>query len=264
MASSAQTEIAARSSTFVVVGAGGLGCPALLGLLASGARRVSIVDHDVVELSNLQRQVLYTVGDVGMSKVDAARLELRRRCAELEVQTHRTRITTTGADAFVASLDPGSVLLECTDAPALKFALNDAALAHDVPIVIGAALGLRGQALAVRRGAACYRCIYESPPSDAPTCAAAGVLGAAVGLTGFHMASLAWALAEGRTEAAGRLWAVDLRTMLVQSLRPSPRSACDGCVSDPTHLHRGSSPATSPSASNPWSDGPHGPNDHAS
>jgi molybdopterin/thiamine biosynthesis adenylyltransferase len=242
MASSVRVEEATRNPTFVVVGAGGLGCPALLGLLAAGARRVSIVDHDQVEVSNLQRQILYTVGDLGRAKVDAARLALHRRCADLEVQISRARIDPSDADAFVAGLPAHAVLLECTDTPALKFALNDAALAHDVPIVIGAALGLAGQALAVCRGTACYRCIYEAPSPDALTCDAAGVLGAAVGATGFHMASLAWALAQGQLHAAGRLWAMNLRTMKVQSLHPAPRPDCDGCSqATPDFRHRSAS-----------------------
>lgn len=229
MVSGVQSVGATGEQTFVVVGAGGLGCPALLGLAAAGVRCLCIVDHDAVEVSNLQRQVLYDVGDVGMAKVDAARMQLLRHRPDLEVTASRARITVADASAFVAALPPRAVLLECTDSPALKFALNDAALAHDVPIVIGAALGLRGQAMAVRGGAACYRCIYETPPADPPTCEAAGVLGAAVGATGFHMAALAMALAEERIEAAGRLWAIDLRTMAVQSLHPAPRATCEGC-----------------------------------
>lgn len=245
MADDAQAEDAMRGSTFVVVGAGGLGCPALLGLVAAGARRLWIVDDDVVEASNLQRQVLYTLGDIGMAKTDAARFALRRRRPELEVNTSRTRVVPAEARAFVAALPPRSVLLECTDAPAVKFALNDAALAHDVPLVIGAALGLRGQALAIRPGAACYRCIYETPPDDPPTCDAAGVLGTAVGATGFHMASLALALARGRVDAAGHLWAIDLGSMIVQSLHPAPRPACDACGGrSHTGIHHRSGPTS--------------------
>ena len=231
---SVQAERATHGWRFVVIGAGGLGCPALLGLVAAGARNLCIVDDDCVEVSNLQRQVLYAVGDLGMPKVEAARQQLARRSPDVTVEVSRTRLEPTEVEAFVTTLPARTVVLECTDSPAIKFAFNDAALAHDVPLVIGAALGLHGQSIAVQRGGACYRCIYETPPNALPTCETAGVLGAAVGATGFHMASLALALAEGRRDVAGRLWAVDLRRMAVQSLQPAPRAACPAC--GPTHV----------------------------
>jgi adenylyltransferase/sulfurtransferase len=217
-------------ATFVVIGAGGLGCPALLGLSAQGARRVIVVDDDRVEVSNLQRQVLYAVGDVGARKVDAARHRLQRRCPALQVQTRAVRLQPADAEGFVRELPSDAVVLECTDSPQLKFAVNDAALDHGVPAVIGASLGWSAQALAVERGHACYRCIYESPPRDPPTCATAGVLGSAVGTAGFVMASLAVGLALGRAETSGRLIAIDLRTMAVQQLQPALRAGCTACA----------------------------------
>src|SRR5688572_29252644 len=164
-------------TTFVVVGLGGLGCPALLALLGAGATSVRLVDPDVVEVSNLQRQVLYSLADVGMPKAQAAAIQLRRRSRHMHIETSSTRLDVDDVEAFVEHLAPGSIVLECTDDPHLKFAFNDACLVHDVPLVIGAALGLRAQVLAVRRGGACYRCIYEEPPAAAMTCAAAGVPG---------------------------------------------------------------------------------------
>ncbi len=229
---------------FVVVGAGGLGCPALLGLSAAGARRVTIVDPDRVEASNLQRQVLYAVADVGRAKAEAAAWTLRRRLPAMQVHPQVRALAPDDADAFVSDLPAESIILECTDDPPLKFALNDAGLRHGTPIIIGAALGTSGQSIAVVTGLACYRCIYECPPAaDAlPTCASAGVLGVAVGLAGFLMANLAVALAEANPrsgeadETSGRLTAFDLagpssaRGGLVQSLRPSPRPGCPACA----------------------------------
>ena len=223
---------------FVVVGAGGLGCPALLGLSAAGAQRFTIIDPDRVETSNLQRQVLYAVADVGRHKVDAAAWNLRRRVPSIEVHPQVRSVAPGDADAFVADLPPESIVLECTDAPPLKFALNDAGLRHGTPVVIGAALGLRGQCIAVRGGHACYRCIYESPPEadEQPTCATAGVLGISVGLAGFMMANLAVALAHGNPapettgETTGRLTAFDVLAGSFQSLRPSSRPGCPACA----------------------------------
>jgi len=219
---------------FVVVGAGGLGCPALLGLSAAGAQRLTIIDSDRVEASNLQRQVLYAMADVGRPKADAAAWNLRRRTPSLQVCPQVRSVSPQQADAFVAELPAESIVLECTDAPPLKFALNDAGLRHGTPVIIGAALGLHGQCIAVRDGHACYRCIYESPPAaeDLPTCASAGVLGVAVGLAGFLMANLAVALAHGEPspETTGTLTAFDVSRGSVQSLRPTSRPACPACA----------------------------------
>lgn len=217
---------------FVVVGAGGLGCPALLGLSAAGARRFTIVDPDVVETSNLQRQVLYSVAQVGRAKADAAAWALRQRLPAIEVDAIVRALRPADASAFVAALPPESIVLECTDAPALKFALNDAGLEHGTPVVIGAALGLRGQCIAVRRGVACYRCIYESAPQDLPTCESAGVLGVAVGLAGFVMASAAVSLCDPQqaAETTGALLAFELGAGSMQTLRPRPRERCPACA----------------------------------
>ncbi len=216
--------MAPSSACFVVIGAGGLGCPALLALASAGATRAVVVDHDVVESHNLQRQVLYDVSDVGAAKAHAA----ARRLPALHIEARCERVAPDDAAAFVAGLPAGAVVLECTDQPALKFAVNDACLAHDVPLVIGAALGWRGQALAVRRGQACYRCIYESPPApqQVPSCAEAGVIGAGVGHVGMLMAHLALRQAQGQTTVAGQLWVVDLLHAHVQRLAPALRPAC--------------------------------------
>ncbi|MEM6294783.1 MAG: HesA/MoeB/ThiF family protein [Myxococcota bacterium] len=218
---------------FVVVGAGGLGCPALLGLSAAGARSITVLDPDVVETSNLQRQVLYGVGDVGREKAVAAAWALRRRVPSLDVKARVTALAPEDADAFVAALPDRTIVLECTDQPALKFALNDAGLRHGTPVIIGAALGLKGQCLAVVPGRACYRCIYESPPEDLPTCDGAGVLGVAVGLAGFLMATAAVALCRSPAEAdetAGALTAIDTATGRIQTISPSPRPGCPACA----------------------------------
>lgn len=231
---------ALASACFVVVGAGGLGCPALLALRAGGARRAIVVDHDRVEAHNLQRQVLYDVGDVGAAKAEAA---ARRLAPELRVEPRVLALRPAGVPAFVAGLrGSAAIVLECTDQPALKFAFNDACLAHGVPLVVGAALGFRGQALAVAEGRACYRCVYESPPPDheIPRCDEAGVLGAGVGHVGMLMAHLALRLCEGDASVAGRLWALDLLRADVRCLAPTLRVGC------PAHRTTGPAAVASP------------------
>lgn len=228
---------------FVVVGAGGLGAPALLGLLAAGAGRVTIVDRDEVELSNLQRQVLFDVGDLGAPKAAAAARQLRRR-APLDVEGLALDLDAAGLGALLDTVAGDAVVLECTDNPVLKFMVNDACLARGIPAVIGGGVRWRGQALAVAPGAgACLRCIFEAPPPAelAEPCATVGVIGAAVGLFGNLMALLAWRLAAGEAaEVAGQLIALDLLTLEIHTLRPRPRPACPACAG------RGIDPALAP------------------
>ena len=219
------------STEFFVVGAGGLGCPALLGLGAAGARRVTVVDHDRVEASNLQRQVLFDASMVGMAKADAAVAKLRRRHRGLTARASAFRLEPIEATAWIESLPGGAVVLECSDQPALKFAVNDACLRFGVPLVVGAALGFRGQAMAVLPGHACYRCIYEEPPPPQlqPTCDQAGVLGPAVGHVGSIMAALATGLVRDPEETAGRLLTIDLLRAEPRGLSPRPRRSCSAC-----------------------------------
>lgn len=225
---------------FVVIGAGGLGCPALLALSSAGATRAIVVDHDRVETHNLQRQVLYDVGDVGALKAEVAARRLLHTPGGLRVEPRAERIEPSAVPAFVASLPSAAIVLECTDQPALKFAFNDACLAQGVPLVVGAALRWNGQALAVRPGGACYRCVYESPPPAelVPRCDEAGVIGAGVGHIGMLMAHLALRLAEGDDTVAGQLWAVDLLQARIQRLAPRPRAGCPA--------HRAAAPSPAP------------------
>lgn len=211
----------------VVLGAGGLGCPALLGLRMGGAKRVVIVDHDVVETSNLPRQVLYDLGDVGASKAEVA--AARMRAAGIDATAQVRKLVPDDLDALVEALEPDAIVLECTDVPALKFACNDAAVRHGRRAVIGAALGLRGHAIAVAPGSACYRCVFEAPPPAVlvPTCAEAGVLGTAVGVTGFVLAQLACALADGHADdIVGRLYELALGSGIIRTLAGRVRPQC--------------------------------------
>ena len=216
---------------YLVLGAGGLGCPALLGLLGSGAAEITIVDDDVVDASNLHRQVLYSVAEVGMAKVEAAALRLRTRDPGLRVQPLRLRLDADSLATLLIAQPRGTVVLECSDAPALKFMVNDACLAHGLPLVVGGVQRWRGQVQAVVHGHACLRCMFEAPPPPElqESCSAVGVMGPAAGLLGYWMAHLAVALHTGAA-VAGELWAVDTRTLAPQVLRPRPRAGCSACA----------------------------------
>lgn len=217
---------------FVVIGAGGLGCPALLGLRAAGAKHVLVVDHDRVEATNLHRQVLYDLGDVGAAKAELAARKLV--LAGIDARARVQRLEPADVPAFVAELAPDSVVLECTDAPALKFATNDACVARGVPVVIAAALALVGHVVAVGSSGGCYRCVFETPPPVelVPSCASAGVLGTAVGTAGWLQAMLAVRLAEGALadDVVGRLHELDLARGTIRTLGGRPRPGCPACA----------------------------------
>lgn len=216
---------------FLVLGAGGLGCPALLGLVAGGARELALVDCDAVDATNLQRQILYGVGDVGAPKVLAAARNLRARAPALRIEPVALRLDERSLPPLLAAQAAGTVVLECSDQPDLKFMVQDACLDLGLPLVVGGAQRWGGLVMAVARGGACLRCVFEAapPPELAPSCAAVGVLGGAAGTLGFLMAHLALALHAG-DDVAGALISLDVRELRPRQLRPRPRPDCPGCA----------------------------------
>ena len=207
--------------TVVLLGAGGLGCPAALALAEEKcALRMVIVDPDRVERSNLARQILFGEQDVGASKAEVAarRLGGEARVARLEPSTAKGLLH--GAD----------IILDGTDDLATRFFANDEALRRGIPLVHGAALGWDGLLLTVLPGrTACLRCLFEGPPARAPTCAEAGVLAALCGLVGVAMARAALAVLRGSPEA-GVLHRWDARRGTHRPLELERDPACAACA----------------------------------
>ena len=195
-------------TSFLLIGAGGLGAPLALALQAAGAGRIVLVDDDVVDLSNLQRQILYRTADVGRPKAEAAREAFARRGARVE--TVRARFDASSARALLHDSD---VVCDGSDNLETKFLTNDAALAAGRPFVIGGVIRSFGQVFPVRPGVdACYRCLFESPPDgEVAPGADAGVFGATCGEVAALMARAACALATGADSHAvlGRVWLLD-------------------------------------------------------
>jgi molybdopterin/thiamine biosynthesis adenylyltransferase len=167
-----------------------------------------------------------------MAKVEAASMRLRGRRPALTIRPLRLRIDEHNLGPLLAAQPPGTIVLECSDQPGLKFLVNDACLAHGLPLVLAGVQRWRGQVQAVLRGQACLRCMFEAPPPPelAESCSAVGVMGTAAGLLGYWMAHLALALRAG-SACAGELWAIDVRTLEPQVLRPRPRPGCLACAS---------------------------------
>jgi molybdopterin/thiamine biosynthesis adenylyltransferase len=217
-------------SRVLVIGAGGLGCPALLAL-APRVGTVGIVDDDIVELSNLNRQILHRTEDVGRPKVTSARDALARRFPRLAVETLRARVEPDNVDAVVRGWD---VVVDGTDSFDAKFLINDACVRAGVPLVHGACVRMSGQLMSVVRGSACYRCLFEAPPPAgvAPSCQEAGIVGAFAGVIGALMADEVIAILEGRPRLAGAMLVVDGDSDRRRKISVRPRAGCEACLKE--------------------------------
>jgi adenylyltransferase/sulfurtransferase len=203
----------------LVVGAGGLGCPALLYLAAAGVGRILIVDPDRVEASNLQRQVLYTEADVGELKVDVAARRLQALNPYVAVLAMADRFRRDNAIEIVQACD---VVIDGSDNFATRYLVNDACVMADRPFVYGAIQGFEGQLSVFNwRGGPTYRCLFPSPPPAelAPNCAQAGVLGVLPGIVGTWQAGEAIKLLTGVGEPlSGKVLLWNALTMSVQTV----------------------------------------------
>ena len=200
-------QTALRDSRVLVVGLGGLGCPAARYLAGAGIGTLLLADRDRVESSNLPRQTLYNEADIGRLKVDAAIDHLRAVDARLQLQGLHT------PEATLAALPTVDVVLDCTDNFPTRFALNAACVKARVPLVSGAAIRWEGQVAAfdLRRGGPCYACLYPDQGEAAETCEDAGILGPVVGVVGAMQALLALQILLGQLEALGQLRVWDAR-----------------------------------------------------
>jgi molybdopterin-synthase adenylyltransferase len=213
----------------LIVGAGGLGCPVALYLAAAGVGHIAIADHDTVAVENLQRQILYGSADAGKSKAETAATALRRVNPDVKVESLAVRVTAAGARGLVKGR---TLVVEGTDDPETKFAVNDACVAESVPLVIGGVVRWSGQLMAVLpRQSACYRCVFENPPAEAAeTCEAAGVLGPAAGAVGTLMAVEACKILLGTgNPLAGRMRVLDFLAGTSRDVTWPMRKTCPSC-----------------------------------
>ncbi len=172
----------------LVVGAGGLGCPVLATLAGAGVGRLVIIDHDRIEASNLHRQPLYTMGDVGRLKAEAARERLLAYNPEIEIDIHAEKLTPQNAAAFVRDCD---LAIDAADSFAVTYTLSDACMVQKKHLVSASVLGLSGYAGLFCGNGPSYRAVFPDMPAQAGSCATAGVIGSAVAILGSLQAHLA-------------------------------------------------------------------------
>jgi len=213
----------------LVIGLGGLGCPAAMALADEGIGTVGLVDPDRVDASNLPRQLLYTDADIGHRKVDAAAARLCARNPGLRVEPLCERFETPD----LAWLGTWDAVIDGTDTIASKFRVNDACVLAGVPLAHAGAVGWRAQILCVLPAdTACYRCIFEEPPPEGelPSCEAAGVLGPVTALAGALQAEQVLQLLAGtRPSLAGRILSFDLGAGTWRSVPLSRNLRCAAC-----------------------------------
>jgi molybdopterin/thiamine biosynthesis adenylyltransferase len=215
-----------KAASALIVGAGGLGSPAALYLAAAGVGTLILVDPDTVELSNLQRQVLYAEDDVGRPKAEAAADRLAALNPHIFVAGYNGAFDVSTADELCEGVD---IVLDGTDDFATRYEVNAACVRHDKPLISGAIGRWTGQ-VGVFGARPCYRCLVPEIPPDAETCVAVGVVGALAGVVGSMMAVEAVKLIVGAGEAlTGRLTIYDALSGESRTVKVGADPDCPVC-----------------------------------
>ncbi|OJU53879.1 MAG: adenylyltransferase [Bacteroidales bacterium 45-6] len=213
----------------LVIGAGGLGAPILLYLAAAGVGTLGIIDGDVVDLSNLQRQVIHFTPDVGKPKVESAKEKILQINPEVKVVTYHQFFTAENAFDIIKDYD---FVVDGTDNFPVKFLINDACVLAGKPFSHGGILRFDGQTLTHLPGTACYRCAFHSPPppNAVPTCSQAGVLGAIAGMLGTIQAAEVLKFLTGAGDLlTNRLLTFNAKTMNFRTVNLKQNKKCPIC-----------------------------------
>jgi len=228
------------NSKVLVIGAGGLGSPVLMYLAAAGVGTIGIVDDDVVDLSNLQRQIVHTTDRVGVSKVESAAEALRAINPDLNLILHKERIT---VDNALTLMGPYDLVTDGSDNFATRFLVNDAAYFAKTPLVSGAILRFDGQVSTFKNfpggdeDGPCYRCIFREPPppGQIPSCSEAGVLGVLCGTVGSLQATeILKELLRIGDSLSGSLLVYDALATQFRTIKVKRDPGCPLCGETPT------------------------------
>ncbi|MCC6419357.1 MAG: molybdopterin-synthase adenylyltransferase MoeB [Gemmataceae bacterium] len=224
-----------KAARVLLIGAGGLGSPLALYLAAAGVGRIGLIDFDVVDFSNLQRQILHGTADVGRSKLQSAKESIQAINPEVQIDLYETRLTSENALQLFAPYD---IVIDGTDNFPTRYLTNDACVLLKKPNVYGSIFRFDGQAsvFAPPQGP-CYRCLYPEPPppGEVPSCAEGGVLGILPGLVGCIQATEAVKLILGKgTPLIGRLLLYDALEMRFQEFKVRRNPNCPLCGDQPT------------------------------
>jgi len=218
------------SANVLIVGAGGLGSPAAIYLAAAGVGNIAIYDNDVVDLSNLQRQIAHHTADIGIDKVISTRQTLNRLNPEVEITAVKQRLE---GDRLELEVMRADVVLDCSDNFSTRFAINDACVKHQTPLVSGAAIRFEGQVAVFTPGqnnSPCYNCLYTSDDEELQNCAINGVIAPITGIVGSIQALEAMKLIMNIGETlTGRLLLLDGLTMEWNTMKLRKNPNCPTC-----------------------------------
>ena len=218
----------------LILGAGGLGSPSAIYLALAGVGTIGLVDFDVVDLSNLQRQVLHHTSDVGRSKLESARDNIKAYNPDINVVLHETRLESENAMEIIGNYD---MVINGADNFATRYLVNDACYLLNKPLIDGSILIFDGQSTVFTPGNGCYRCLFPSPPPPGmvPNCAEAGVLGALTGLVGSIQSTEALKYILGIGESLeSRLLIIDALSMTFREFKLKRNPNCPLCGDNPS------------------------------
>jgi len=231
-----QGQLKLLDSKVLLIGAGGLGSPASLYLAAAGVGRLGIVDADVVDESNLQRQIVHSTERLGEAKVDSARRTIEALNPDVEVVSYKERLSSENIERILA--DGWDVIVDGADNFPTRYLVNDASVWHDIPVVHGSIYRFEGQVTVFKpHDGPCYRCLFPTPPPPelAPSCAEGGVLGVLPGVIGSLQANEALKLALGIGEPLiGRLLLFDALSTELSEVKLRRDPECPVCGEHPT------------------------------
>ena len=223
-------------SRVLLIGAGGLGSPAALYLAAAGVGTLGIIDADIVDETNLQRQIVHSLDTLGTPKVDSAKRTINALNPDVEVIGYRERLTSENIDRI---LDDGwDMILDGADNFPTRYLVNDASVWHDIPVVHGSIYRFEGQVTVFKpKDGPCYRCLFPEPPPPelAPSCSEGGVLGVLPGIVGTLQTNEAIKLAAGIGDPlVGRLLLLDALATEFSEVKIERRDDCPVCGTHPT------------------------------
>jgi molybdopterin/thiamine biosynthesis adenylyltransferase len=218
----------------LIVGAGGLGAPVAMYLAAAGVGTIGIVDADVVDLSNLQRQIIHFTADVDKPKVLSAKEKMEAINPDVKVVTYQEFLSANNALDIINNYD---FVVDGTDNFPVKFLINDACVMAGKPFSHGGILRFHGQTFTHLPGTACYRCMFKEPPpvGSVPTCSQAGVLGAIAGMLGTIQAAEVLKYLTGVGELlTNRLLTFDAKSMIFRTIKVNKNADCSICGAHPS------------------------------
>ncbi|MGB1250335.1 MAG: molybdopterin-synthase adenylyltransferase MoeB [Candidatus Promineifilaceae bacterium] len=224
-----------KAASILLIGAGGLGSPLAMYLAAAGVGRLGLVDYDIVDYTNLQRQLLYTTADVGRSKLEAAKERIEALNPHVQVDTYNVPLSSANA---LELFEPYDIIIDGTDNFPTRYLVNDACVMLGKPNVYGSIFRFEGQVSVFHaQEGPCYRCLYPEPPPPGlvPSCAEGGVLGILPGIVGTLQATEAVKLIIGAGETMiGRLMLFDALMMEFTELKLRKNPNCKVCGANPT------------------------------